>query len=113
MHNDDILYSWFPMLVTPDIVDLCGDVQAEKRVDPLLDGQAVTFAKMRHAHSDQHLSEAQLLKHWGSMRCTGKGNRRSVAIQSTSTSMVTNASLHSCIGWKCAPGHQATKRTFI
>jgi hypothetical protein len=47
MQNDDILYSWFPMLVTPDIVDLCGDAQAEKRVDPLLDGQAVTFAKMR------------------------------------------------------------------
>ena len=29
--------------------------------------------------------------------CTGKGNRRSVAIQSTSTSMVTNALFHSCI----------------
>ena len=97
MQNDDILYSWFPMLVTPDIVDLCGDAQAEKRVDPLLDGQAVTFAKMRQAHSDQHLSEAQLLKHWASMRCTGKGNRRSAAIQSTSTSMVTNALFHSCI----------------
>jgi hypothetical protein len=29
--------------------------------------------------------------------CAGKGNRRSVAIQSTSTSMVTNALFHSCI----------------
>jgi len=44
----------------------------ERRIDPMLAGEAVTFAQMRQGLSDQGLDEEQLQQHWSGLRSAGQ-----------------------------------------
>ena len=44
------------------------DPWEERRVDPMLDKRAVTFAEMWQGHQQQGLSYAQLEEHWHNLK---------------------------------------------
>merc|ERR1712194_698250 len=64
--------SWIEGIEPASIESLClgrvGNTEAECRIDPVLDCQAVTFAEMRQGHVEKLLTEAQLHQHWADLR---------------------------------------------
>lgn len=45
-------------------------IQEERRIDPMLDGRAVTYLECSEGHRDQGLNEDVLKEHWNNLQVT-------------------------------------------